>query len=403
MSLQAYEIEELITRYLHKELTAEEQRALDEWLSVDKNKKFFDELTNENNLTTELKEYNYFQARKTEGRKKLHQLLLAGTPFVPVKKLWVKYVAAASVLTVVATGGIYLMTRQNKKQATVQTTPAKTVVHDIPPGGDKALLTLADGSTVVLEDAQNGVIGKEGNASIVKKDGEVQYEVKGQESAVTYNKLTTSRGGQYRITLPDGSKAWLNAASSIRYPVAFAGNQRKVEISGEVYFEVEKNPRKPFKVSIVQAAVSGHKAEVEVIGTHFNINAYKDEPVVKTTLLEGKVKVSSADNHESAVLAPGQQGQMNNTGSIAVKKDIDVDQVMAWKNGQFRFRNVDLKTIMRQVSRWYDVDVIFEANVNPSYNFVLTRNLPVSRIIATLEESGGAHFRIEGNTIKVLP
>jgi transmembrane sensor len=404
MSSQAFEIEELITRYLNKELTDEEQRALDEWLANDKNRKFFDELTNEDNLNNELNEYKYFHARKNQGRKKLHELLLAGTPFVPVKKLWVKYVAAASVLTVVATGGIYLLVNQNKKQATVQTTPAKAVVQDVPPGGDKAILTLGDGSTLVLDDAQNGVISTQGSASVVKEDGEVKYEVKGKELAVTYNTLATPRGGQYRLVLPDGSKAWLNAASSVRYPVAFAGNERKVEMSGEVYFEVEKNPKKPFIVSIVQGATKDQRAEVEVLGTHFNINSYKDEPLVKTTLLEGKVKVSSAiGSRESSTLRPGQQSELNNTGSIAVKKDVDVDQVMAWKNGQFRFRNADLRTIMRQVSRWYDVDVKFETSANPGYNLLLNRNMNVSKIIEVLDESGGAHFKIEGKTIRVLP
>ena len=402
MSLQAYEIEELIARYISEQaLTEREQEALNEWLRKEENRQLFDELIDKNTWDPHLKDINFYKSRQSEAKKKLDSLLLMSVPVVPVKKLWIKYVVAASVVAVVATGSIYLLTRP-KQKIVQQTKPVPAIVQDVPPGGDKAILTLGDGSTVVLEDAQNGVIRTEENTEIVKRDGELKYEVKGQHGEVSYNKLVTQRGGQYRLTLPDGSLAVLNAASSIRYPVAFTGAERKVEVTGEVYFEVVKNAKKPFLVDVIQDAVKGNEAEVRVLGTHFNVNAYKDEPMVKTTLVEGSVKVSSVANQQSAMLQPGQQGQLNDRGNIAVKK-VNVDEVTAWKDGKFRFSDADLKAIMRQVSRWYDVDVKFAANVNPSYGFILNRNMPVSKIIDVLEESGGAHFRIEGKVITVLP
>lgn len=401
MSLQAYEIEELIYRHIKNELSNEEHRALEEWLALnDDNKKLFAELVNQQNWSPELQDIRFYASRKDDAKKKLTDMLLIAAPLAPVKKMWVKWVVAASVLGVVGISAVLLMT-QGKKQEVATVTPAP-VVNDVPPGGDKAILTLADGSTVVLDEAKNGVIGVQGDVEVLKKDGEVVYDVKGKNGEVAYNTLATPRGGQWVVKLPDGSKAWLNAASSIKYPVAFVGGERKVEITGEIYFEVEKNPKNPFKVYIKQDAGNGHKAEVQVLGTHFNINAYKDEPLVNTTLLEGKVRFVSGINNGTATLQPGEQAQLNNKGSIAVKKAV-VDEVMAWKNGQFRFSGADLKTIMRQVSRWYDVDVRFESPVNPSYSFILKRNMPVSEIIDVLEQSGGAHFKIEGKVIKVLP
>jgi transmembrane sensor len=183
-------------------------------------------------------------------------------------------------------------------------------------------------------------------------NGQVAYKViGGKQSDVLFNTLTTPRGGQFRLALPDGSEVWLNAASSIKYPTAFTGKDRKVEITGEAYFEIAHDASKPFKVRV-------NGMEVNVLGTHFNINAYHDEAFVNTTLLQGKVSLTKAG--AVALLRPGQQARVDNTRSISVLNNVDVDQVVAWKNGYFSFEKADLQTVMRQIARWYDVDIIMK-------------------------------------------
>ncbi len=211
--------------------------------------------------------------------------------------------------------------------------------------------------------------------------------------------MSTPRGGQYSLILPDGSKVWLNAISSIRYPTAFKNSERNVEITGEAYFEVAKDPLHPFKVS-VRSALSKENTEVEVLGTHFNINAYSDEPLTNTTLLEGSVKVTRAAG--SVMIKPGQQAQISNDGIINLVPDVNIAEVMAWKDGHFIFRDTDLKTIMRQIMRWYDVEVKYEGNVPPRYFTAdISRNKTLSGVLKILELSN-IHFKLEGRTLTVF-
>ncbi|HET9280085.1 MAG TPA: FecR family protein, partial [Flavitalea sp.] len=266
---------------------------------------------------------------------------------------------------------------------------------DVAPGGDKAILTLADGSTVVLDDAQNGTLAQQGSSKIIKLDGKLVYDPANKNSReVVYNTITTPNGGQYQLELPDGSLVWLNATSSIHFPTSFVGKERRVEITGEAYFEIAKNRDMPFIVTV-------NNAEVQVLGTHFNVNAYNDEENVKTTLLEGSVKFVSGDNIN--MLKPGQQSQLANNGLIKVVNNVDVEEVVAWKNGMFDFENAGIETVMRQLSRWYDVDVEYNGKTDDLFIAEMRRNIKLSDALKALELTGKVKFDIQGKKIIVMP
>lgn len=290
------------------------------------------------------------------------------------------------------------------RKASAISTPGQLVVasginYDIAPGGNRALLKLNDGSVIVLDSAANGVIGKQGDIQIEKADdGLITYIINGKKLSENdeafYNTISTPRGGQYKITLSDGTKVWLNAASSIRFPVVFTGKERRVEVTGETYFEVNRNEHMPFKVKAEQS-------EVEVLGTHFNLNAYTDEETIKTTLLEGKVKISAGNNATSKFLLPGQQSGVSKTGSISVLDNADTEEATAWINGRFQFKSAGLKEILRQVARWYDVDVEYRGNVDMRFSGQLNRSDNVSKVFEKLKLTGEVNFRIDGRKIIV--
>ncbi|HJU45510.1 MAG TPA: FecR domain-containing protein [Chitinophagaceae bacterium] len=296
--------------------------------------------------------------------------LIASEPFtVPrahrvhfLRRAWFRY-AAAIILLAGAT--IAIVVSSDRRSAKSGTDLSKRFKNDVAPGGNKATLTLADGRTIVLDSTQNGTIATQGGSSIIKlSNGQIRYDLKGlSQGSVSWNTLSTPRGGTYQITLPDGSKVWLNAESSITYPVAFTGNERRVElVDGEAYFEVAKDSKRPFIVSV------DDNMEVEVLGTHFNVNAYEDEEVIKTTLVEGKVKVNKSNkSNESLLLIPGQQAKVNiENETITVINDVDTEEAIAWKEGLFYFEDDDIKTVMRQLARWYDVEVEYEGKVPDS-------------------------------------
>jgi transmembrane sensor len=297
-----------------------------------------------------------------------------------------RWAVAASVILMLGTGSYFLFFNKAARQLPVVNNNLPAATNDIAPGRNGAVLTLADGKKIVLDDAADGRI----SADAVKKEDQVSY-VDAESTAVTYNTLNTPRGRQFSLELADGSRVWLNAASSITYPTAFPGGERRVEITGEAYFEVAKDPGRPFHVTV-------NGMDVQVLGTHFNINSYSDEAVTKTTLIEGSVKITG--NNSSVLLRPGQQG-LSTGSSLKVITEIDIDEVMAWKNGYFSFKGADIATIMRQVARWYDVDVVFEGKI-PSrhYRGRASRNLNASQMLKVLEESG-IRFRIRDRQIIV--
>jgi transmembrane sensor len=289
--------------------------------------------------------------------------------------------AAATVLILFCSAAFYFLHQKNERQIIAQNANNQPV-KDIPAGRNNAVLTLDNGTTILLDTAANGTLAKQGNIKVLKLNGQIAYNKAGDMNAKpVYNTITTGNGNQYQLILTDGSKVWLNAASSIRFPTAFTGNDRKVEISGEAYFEVAKDPKKPFKVDFKNKA--GQRDEIEVLGTHFNVNTYADEPDMKTTLLEGSVKIKAADKIQ--ILSPGQQARITSDG-IEIKRNVDLDNVMAWKNGYFIFDNTDIYTLMRQVSRWYNVEVIYQGKITEEgFSGKISREVPLSKFIKVLQ------------------
>ncbi len=307
--------------------------------------------------------------------------------------LWPKLVAAALLIGL----GLYWWKGYQGKVQLAQQQVAVTQSVDLPPGGNKAVLTLGDGSSITLDSAGNGLLASQGGTSVTQAGkGQLVYKSEQEAAAVpVINTVTTPKGGQFHIVLPDGTGAWLNAASSLRFPTAFTGKQRNVDITGEVYFEVAHNKQMPF-------VVKNGETRITVLGTHFNVMAYDDEKVMRTTLLEGAVKVTRGTSE--ALLAPGQQARINaGTGNVRVVDGVDTDKELSWKNGYFQFENESLESVMRQVSRWYDVEVQYEGNTRGE-NFTgrLPRNSNVSKLLKILALSG-VKFRIEDKTIIVTP
>jgi transmembrane sensor len=316
------------------------------------------------------------------------------------RRIWFRAAAVVLVLLLGAASFYYLQPGPDK-QVVIKTPVIQTPV-EVVPGGNKALLTLADGSTIILDSAANGLLSTQGNIEVKKLDnGLLAYKVNGkilyEDDAAFYNTITTPRGGQYKVTLSDGTKVWLNAASSIRFPVLFTGTERVVEVTGETYFEVAKNISKPFKVKAVNS-------EVEVLGTHFNINAYDDEASIKTTLLEGKVKVTvpgKSATQPARFLQAGQQSGISKTGQINIISNADTEEAVAWIKGRFQFENTDLRTMLRQFARWYDVEVEYRGPVDLYFTGQLTRNEEVRKVFKQLELTGEVHFRMEGRKVIV--
>jgi transmembrane sensor len=315
---------------------------------------------------------------------------------INIRSWWLKYAAVAVILISTSIGLYFIVKPGNKKNQ--QINAAQLIL----PGGNKAMLTLSNGTRILLDDARNGKIANQSNVSITKTNGnQIVYAVASgsnsagdqQEAYHLQNTISTPNGGQYALVLPDGTKVMLNAASSLTYPASFHGKERLVQLDGEAYFEVAKNKDMPFKVK------SGTQT-VEVLGTHFNINAYPDEASIKTTLLEGSVKISSGTN--STLIVPGQQAAVSTRGAAGILKyAVDVDKETAWKNGLFEFQNDDLKSIMRQVARWYDVKVIYADNLsNEKFIGEISRTSNLSDVFKILELNN-VHFEVEGKTVTV--
>jgi len=348
-----------------------------------------------------------------------------------VRRLWFRVAMAAAIVVLVSIPVYYYIINTPAPEVVVQAkeqpAPPK---NDALPGGNKATLTLADGTVIDLDNAVNGTIAREGKTVVNKKeDGRLTYHnanstaLSSTEGAndhsPSYNILSTPKGGQYFLELPDGSKVWLNAASSIRYPTAFNSKERLVELTGEAYFEIKKNQHVPFRVHFSSPSTDGEGRAglIEVLGTQFNVNAYHDEGSIRTTLLEGKVKMVSGEGatknthtpagKQVAILLPGQQALIKNTaigkGQIRVIDGVDTEEAIAWKNGLFYFDNVDIQAIMRQLARWYKVQVIFKGKI-PARRFAgqVSRNSNLSQVLKILELSK-VHFKMEGDVVTVLP
>jgi len=374
----------LVRKYFNGTITPEEKKELDAWyhsLSPQETEIISDATEDEIRLL--VKERLDRQVLKERTALYFNRRFLVG--------------AAAVLLLCASTGAVYFLLSQKKKndKTIVIKEPAR---NEIVPGGNKAILTLGDGTAITLDSANNGDLGQQGDSKIIKTaDGQLEYQAKklvAIQYPVVYNTVSTPRGGQYRIELADGTAAWLNASSSIRFPVAFSDSLREVQITGEVYFEVAKNPAKPFRVKVKDNYIN-------VLGTHFNVMAYDNETAINTTLLEGSLKVTNDKN--AILLKPGENAMANGSGTIIVHKEDSPEDAIAWVRGKFLFHSADIKNIMRQVERWYDVDVSFEKDINLHFTGELNRSDNVSGLLRKLELTGEVHFKIEKKKITVLP
>ena len=314
-----------------------------------------------------------------------------------VKRIFTgRMLAAAVLIFCLLSGGVYWVFSGNGHGVTKRVVAQQ--LAPIIPGGNKAVLTLGDGSTISLDSAKDGVLTQQGSARVVKVDaGVLAYDTKNnKEGAVMYNTIATPYGGQYQVMLPDGSKVWLNAASSLRFPTVFSGEERKVELTGEGYFEVVRDPARPF---IVHA---GSGEDVRVLGTSFNIMAYTNEEKSRTTLVSGKVRVVAQG--KGAEVEPGKQAVLDHGTRALTLTDANVDQEIAWKNGLFRFHETGIRELMRQVERWYNVEVVYQTDgTDQDFSGIVSRSKSIEELLHTLEMTKTVHFRIEGRKIIVLP
>lgn len=306
-----------------------------------------------------------------------------------------RFLAAACLLIILAVS--LLLFKQNSKND--YSSQNQSSVHDVNPGTDKAILTLADGRTIILDNKETGLLVDNSSIKIAKpKEGQLQVNGLGNERADEILNIKTPRGGKYEVQLPDGSRVWLNAATSLKFPAAFTDAERSVELDGEAYFEIKSvesstGRRLPF-------VVKTKGQSVEVLGTHFNINAYPDENSVKTTLLEGSVRVVRASTGESVLIKPGRQAILTEK-SLSVRST-DVENVVSWKDNLFRFKDADIKSIMRQIARWYDVDIDY-GNITPTERLTgyISRDVPLSKVLKMLEETGDMRFQIDARKVIV--
>lgn len=310
------------------------------------------------------------------------------------KVIFIKtWYAAASVILLMIPAFLYLGPFKDESLAD-QARKAPVVKNDILPGKNKAILILDDGSRINLDDAESGLLAEENSTVITKlPDGQLQYAAGKTKSGgeIKFNTVSTPYGGQFQITLPDGSRVWLNAGSSLRFPTLFTGSERKVDLTGEAYFEIAKNTSMPFKVM-------SNNSEIRVLGTHFNVMAYEDEKQMKTTLLEGSVQIFNGANKID--IKPGQAAVLNKVTKKMIVATVDADQAVAWKNGYFIFVDENIGSIMRKVARWYNIEVLYKGNLsNKDFTGTISRNKNVSELLSMLELTGAVHFNIDRNDL----
>jgi transmembrane sensor len=377
---------ELLRKYLLGKANKQEQKKVDDWYNA----------VNETTAFGSADEKESQRVREAIYEKISTQLdLRRPKPLIPFYR---KTIFRAAAIFILATGTLTFLLWKNNGPGTGalgKNEFAKSNNDIKPPSRNKALLKLADGTTIQLDSTNAGTLAIQDKIKVIKQaDGRITYKGNGTDK-ISYNTLTVPKGSTpVKLVLADGSEVWLNVASSITYPTAFTGNERQVEISGEAYFEVAKNKEKPFIVKR-----SNSNAAVKVLGTHFNVNAYEDERVMKVTLLEGSVNVST--DAASQVLHPGQQAQLYNQ-TIRLINDADIEEVMAWKNGRFYFEGADIKTVMRQVEKWYNVEVKFEADIPYSFVAKISRDVNVSELLKIMALTDLVHFKIENNKIIVM-
>lgn len=388
-------VEALLEKYLSGSISEDERVLLSQMLDEDRHRAQLETIIDkellehsfeaeENIVLLDQIQENILQSIRKEGKK------------AKVVHLNWRRMAVAAVFILLVGAGVFWLLQSQKKEQEIAIQVKPNVQKDVAPGSTKAILKLADGTEIILDSANEGTLAQQGGVKIIKlNNGQLSYNPQDRKSnEVLYNTITTPKGGQYQLVLADGTKVWLNAGSSLHFPAAFAGQERIVELKGEGYFEVAKNAVMPFHVRV-------NEMDIQVLGTHFNVNAYTDEGLMRTTLLEGSVKVSKGT--QARLLKPGQQAAVNQDEQIFVQNDVNLDEVIAWKNGLFQFQSADLETILRQASRWYDIEVEYRDKITERFSGQISRNVNISQLLKILEFTGKVHFEIEGKKIIVKP
>jgi transmembrane sensor len=371
------------------ELDAREQALFDEWLAADEgNQAMYANWKDETYFRQKLMEVH--QIDIAAAKRKIDEKIAAGGRVIPLWRSWIQYAAAVVIVAVVAYFWINRST-----PATPQQTNTNNIVHqnDVAPGQNKAVLTLSDGRRIALDSNNVNSLSEQGNL-IKNKNGQLVYQ-KGSQHAneILYNTLTTARGETYSIVLSDGSTVTLNSASSIRYPIVFPNGERKIEVTGEAFFDVTHDATHPF-------VVSKGGIEVTVLGTQFNVNTYEEE-VPRVTLIKGSVKVT-LEKQQPVIIKPGQQAFVSSSNQLQVTDHVNLEAVMAWKNGRFYFDNASITSVMTQLQRWYNIEVVYEgAKPTQVFGGELQRNLNLSQIIRALEHTG-VRFKMEGRKVIVM-
>ena len=379
----------LIAGHIRKTLTPPERRELDVWLEAsEQHIALFEELTDEANIQKAMEWYA--NTNPDAAIKRVRQRLR----FKPAKATGTLRLLplsiAASIVVAISLGVFFLARQKSSTDAPIPVAEATPI--DRPPGGNKAVLTLADGSKVVLDKTGNGTLATEGNTAISKSDSSLAYTTQGSPTGVAYNILETPPGGEFKIVLSDGTTVWLNAASRLRYPASFGSGERIVELNGEAYFEVRHDARQPFKVKVGEMIL-------EDLGTSFNVNSYRDEGAVKTTLVEGLVKVMSGGSFK--MLKPGQEALVSD-GNIAIV-DADTEAATGWRRNEFVFHRTPMATVLKSLERWYGIEI---HNKNSNDNHLIAtfkRDVPLTRMLYYLEKTGDVHFEWKGKDLIALP
>lgn len=388
----------LLRKYLHGQLSHEEYRELWVLLEQDPDEKSLNVALKELWETTGEKTSNISDAAWDE-KMRVAMSKNMNTRSTPTavsatgRHVLLRRLAAAAIMVGVIIGSVFYL---KNDPSTVDPGDRSVVRQEVLPGGNRAVLTLSDGSRIDLGKADKGQLAIQGHTEVLKsEDGQLDYKHASEQiTSMVYNTLQTPRGGQYQITLSDGSKVWLNAASSMHYPVTFSKKERRVEITGEAYFEIAKDPARPFIVKI-------DDMEVQVLGTRFNINGYQDEASIRTTLLEGRIQVQAPVGAQQ--MLPGQQASFRSGQPLKISNDVNLDETVAWKDGQFQFENSDIQSVMRQLSRWYDMDVRYDGQVKKHFIGGISRQVNLSKVLSMLEQTGEVSFQIDGKMIIVKP
>jgi transmembrane sensor len=410
-------IKYLLLRFLREEATPAEQAELDAWAAeAPANRALMQELQDPAQVAKALA--NLDSLHRSEAWEQVATYAAAHRPatVLPLDsqhsitrrgKIY-RWTAVAAAVAIIS-GGLWFWERLGHS-GTAAEKGISIVAHDVQPGGNKATLYLAGGQRIILDSAANGLLAEQGKTTIQKRtNGEIAYvPAAAVTGEVTYNTLTTPRGGEYQLTLSDGTRVWLNAQSSITYPTAFTGPDRKVTMTGEAYFEVARESSHPFIVRLPALGKGnredGSWMDVEVLGTAFNINAYNDESAARTTLVEGSVKVIA--NGTRKIIQPGEQTAVSFGGAgIEVNQHADVARALAWKNGLFAFTDADLPTVMRQLSRWYNVDVKYEGEIPKDkyeFNGKIGKTLTLDQVLKVLTKTQ-VHYSIDGNELTIRP